>query len=251
MIRLSAHFGKAIPIIFLYLAPIACAAIRTQLKMDKRYGIWLDLGCSDETMRRVTILPDRITEESKTILKMLYENEMDELDSKAANEILVRSSPKESVHHQVNQQRQDLLLGRSGPASTSSSSSSASSSLSALTAKLCQYPPGTGNSIIVTLEDYSCLADENFLNDQIIEFYFRWLQFELMSESDRARTHFFTTFFYNKLTKRPPRPRNRLHQVEDNQNLTPAEKRYERVKRWTKKVNLFEKDFIVVPINEQ
>ena len=35
------------------------------------------------------------------------------------------------------------------------------------------------------------------------------------------------------------------------QNLTAAEKRYERVKRWTKKVNLFDKDFIVVPINEQ
>ena len=38
--------------------------------------------------------------------------------------------------------------------------------------------------------------------------------------------------------------------TEDNVNLTPGEKRFERVKRWTKKVNIFEKDFIVVPICE-
>ena len=40
------------------------------------------------------------------------------------------------------------------------------------------------------------------------------------------------------------------HPVEDNPALSAAEKRYDRVERWTKKVNLFEKDFIVVPINE-
>ena len=38
--------------------------------------------------------------------------------------------------------------------------------------------------------------------------------------------------------------------MEDDPNLSAADKRYERVKRWTKKTNLFEKDFIVVPINE-
>lgn len=31
----------------------------------------------------------------------------------------------------------------------------------------------------------------------------------------------------------------------------PAEKKHARVKNWTKKVDLFEKDFIFVPINEQ
>jgi Ulp1 family protease len=29
-----------------------------------------------------------------------------------------------------------------------------------------------------------------------------------------------------------------------------TQKRYARVKRWTKSVNIFEKDFVVVPINE-
>merc|ERR1712013_789226 len=30
----------------------------------------------------------------------------------------------------------------------------------------------------------------------------------------------------------------------------PVQRRYDRVKRWTRKVNIFEKDFVVVPINE-
>ena len=76
-----------------------------------------------------------------------------------------------------------------------------------MTAKLCQFPP-SGGSVTVTHEDYTCLADESFLNDTIIEFYFKWLQCEVMSEKDRNRTHFFTTYFYNKLTKRPVRNRN-------------------------------------------
>ena len=49
---------------------------------------------------------------------------------------------------------------------------------------------------------------------------------------------------------RPQIQKNKLHPVEDDVNLTPAQKRYARVKRWTKHVNIFEKDFVVVPINE-
>ncbi len=33
---MSVHLGKAIPIIFIYLSPGACAAIRKQLRMDRR-----------------------------------------------------------------------------------------------------------------------------------------------------------------------------------------------------------------------
>lgn len=49
---------------------------------------------------------------------------------------------------------------------------------------------------------------------------------------------------------RPQIQKNKLHPIEDDVNLTQAQKRYARVKRWTKSVNIFEKDFIVVPINE-
>lgn len=72
----------------------------------------------------------------------------------------------------------------------------------------------------------------------------RWIQNEIMTQSDRERSYFFNSFFYKKLTLRAPKEKN------DNQT-SAAERRFNRVRRWTKKINLFEKDFIVVPICEQ
>ena len=69
--------------------------------------------------------------------------------------------------------------------------------------KYCQFPPSGSNPISVTTEDYYCLEDESFLNDVIIDFFFKWLQFDLISPEDRDRTHIFSTFFYNRLTTRP------------------------------------------------
>ena len=47
-----------------------------------------------------------------------------------------------------------------------------------------------------------------------------------------------------------PTRNGRHHPIEDNKDLSAAEKRHARVKRWTKSVNIFDKDFIIVPINE-
>ena len=43
----------------------------------------------------------------------------------------------------------------------------------------------------------------------------------------------------------------RKHPVEDDPSLTIKEKRHSRVKSWTKKVDIFEKDYLVIPINER
>lgn len=49
---------------------------------------------------------------------------------------------------------------------------------------------------------------------------------------------------YLKLVYRKSQP------AELDPNLSAAQKRHARVKTWTKHVNLFEKDFVIVPINE-
>ena len=51
---------------------------------------------TDETMKRLTILPDKLTEENRTAITKLYGDLIEELDSKHANEILVKSSPKDT-----------------------------------------------------------------------------------------------------------------------------------------------------------
>ena len=208
----------------------------------KESGLWFEMNSPDETMKRLTILPDKMTDEMKAVIMTLYGSMIEELDSKQANEILVRSSPKDSKVRQM--QMQQII------SNSNASMKKMGGVEQAGNVKYCQYPPTGSNSVSVTMEDYYCLEDESFLNDVVIDFFFKWLQFSQLGESDRNRTHIFSTFFYKRLTTRPPKQKNKLHPIEDNVNMSSAEKRYERVKRWTKKVNIFEKDFVVVPINE-
>jgi len=110
---------------------------------------------------------------------------------------------------------------------------------------LCQFPlPGAiegVGSVTVTLEDFKTLQVGTFLNDVIIDFYMKYIQFTKFSEQDKNRVHIFTTFWFSRLTNKPS-------PIEARKD--PVQRRYDRVKRWTRKVNIFEKDFIVVPINE-
>lgn len=77
----------------------------------------------------------------------------------------------------------------------------------------------------------------------------RWLLQSKLSEIHRQHTHVFSTFFYKRLTSKPKK--RRLNTPEDDPKLSAAEKRHARVKSWTKNVDIFSKDFIIIPINEQ
>lgn len=108
------------------------------------------------------------------------------------------------------------------------------------------YPQGTGG-ISINTEDYMCLAIDQYLNDIIIDFYLKYLLSELLNDEERNRTHVFSTFFYKRLTTMT----NNRRGSDKDPKMTASQKRHARVKNWTKGVNLFEKDFIVIPINEQ
>lgn len=94
-----------------------------------------------------------------------------------------------------------------------------------------------------------CLGQDQFLNDVIIEFYLKYLTLQMPKEK-QSKIHVFSTFFYKRLTTKPTKGSRRSQPTELDPNLTPAQKRHARVKNWTKNVNIFEKDFIIVPINE-
>ena len=242
--QILAHFGRTMPLLFLFCSNGACTRIRNALKMtSKTSGFWFDIDCSDETMKRLTILPDKMTDDTKNIMMKYYGNLIKEMDSKSANEILVRSSPKDIKIRQLTQIHKE-------PAPPNSLARPFRAELQPIQ-KYCQYPPTGSSSVSVSTEDYYCLEEESFLNDTTIDFYFKWLQFSILKPEDRDRTHIFSTFFYKRLTTRPIKQKNKVHPVEDDPKLSAADKRYERVKRWTKKMNIFDKDFIVVPINEQ
>lgn len=107
------------------------------------------------------------------------------------------------------------------------------------------YPPTGKGGIPINTKDFVCLGIDQYLNDVIIDFYLKYLHNEVLTETQKAKTHIFSTFFYNTLTN------TKLLGPSNDVKLTAAQKRHERVKNWTKHVNIFEKDFIIVPINQQ
>lgn len=102
-------------------------------------------------------------------------------------------------------------------------------------------PPPIPGGICISVEDYKCLADGEFLNDVIIDFYLKYLFLEKLSIENQERTHIFSSHFFTRLTR----------ELNVDSALSLKEKRHEGVQRWTKNVNIFDKNFIVIPINQQ
>ena len=98
ILRVDAHFGRQMPILFINLTPSSCARARQALGMrDPSTGLWLDSTSKDETRKRITILPEKLSDDAKMILKRLFDPNLTEVDAKAANTMLVASSPKDSA----------------------------------------------------------------------------------------------------------------------------------------------------------
>ncbi|XP_045707675.1 sentrin-specific protease 7 isoform X4 [Phyllostomus hastatus] len=111
--------------------------------------------------------------------------------------------------------------------------------------KLIVYPPPpTKGGLGVTNEDLECLEEGEFLNDVIIDFYLKYLLLEKASSELVERSHIFSSFFYKCLT------RKESNLTEDNPDLSMAQKRHKRVRTWTRNINIFNKDYIFVPVNE-
>uniref|UniRef100_A0A914W2A2 Ubiquitin-like protease family profile domain-containing protein n=1 Tax=Plectus sambesii TaxID=2011161 RepID=A0A914W2A2_9BILA len=118
---------------------------------------------------------------------------------------------------------------------------------------LFAYPEGERGAVTVHVSDMECLNDEQFLNDTIIDFHLKYTLRQSPPDL-QARVHIFNTFFWRRLTLRPragaftPDVSTLTGPVTKQQSNMIA--RYNSVKSWTKDVDIFEKDFVIVPINE-
>ncbi|XP_059614832.1 uncharacterized protein LOC132260612 [Phlebotomus argentipes] len=232
IVKIIAHFPKKLPILFIYTTPSCAQYIRNSLDMasNATSGPYFDPCTKHESVRRITILAEVITDETKSVIKSLYSTaELEEITFKDANELYKRSTMK-------------LTISSSGSNVTSADEGAGSEDVH----QILIYPQGKGG-ISINTEDYKCLAIDQYLNDVIIDFFLNYLRLSIFTEEQRAKTHICSSFFYKRLTAMSTRQR----QMEKDLKMTASQKRHHRVKGWTKSVNLFEKDFIIIPINEQ
>ncbi|XP_055007712.1 sentrin-specific protease 7 isoform X2 [Boleophthalmus pectinirostris] len=114
-----------------------------------------------------------------------------------------------------------------------------------LARRLIQFPPPPmKGGITVTMEDLQCLDIGQYLNDVIIDFYLKYL-LQNAPESVARRSHIFSSFFYKQLTRRDNASEG------SNSESCQRQKRYQRVRTWTRHVDIFSKDFIFVPVNQE
>ncbi|KHN13823.1 Putative ubiquitin-like-specific protease 2B [Glycine soja] len=102
------------------------------------------------------------------------------------------------------------------------------------------YPKGDPDAVCIRKSDIELLQPEKCLNDNIIDFYIKYLINNKLPSDKQKRFHFFNCFFFAKLAGLS---RN------DTSIACDGKAAFQRVSKLTRKVNLFEKDYIFIPIN--
>ncbi|KAM6355751.1 sentrin-specific protease 6 isoform 3-T3 [Podargus strigoides] len=258
---------RKLPVVFLQTLPSTCSSLRDQLKMSKD-NVWYECkGDSQEEQYIILIFETSLDPHANSVFEKIItdigiRNNISDffvkISFEEANGRLVaftkclEDNSKGSPSHRENkiknvapeskmQQRNKQLpyfdddeeIGEPhtvfiGPIE-----------------KLIVYPPPPAKGgISVTNEDLHCLNEGEFLNDVIIDFYLKYLVLEKLKKEDADRIHVFSSFFYKRLNQRE---RRNIHETS---NLSIQQKRHGRVKTWTRHVDIFEKDFIFVPLNE-
>ncbi|KAL8541828.1 hypothetical protein ACS0TY_002907 [Phlomoides rotata] len=100
------------------------------------------------------------------------------------------------------------------------------------------YPDGDPDAVFISRRDIDLLRPGTFINDTIIDFYFKYLSGKIRTK-ERHRFHFFNTFFFQKL--------DALRR--DSSRAKERQDAFHSVRKWTKNVNIFETDYIFVPVN--
>ncbi|KAL6179345.1 hypothetical protein ACLB2K_050861 [Fragaria x ananassa] len=100
------------------------------------------------------------------------------------------------------------------------------------------YPEGDPDSVTISKRDVDLLQPEIFINDTLIDFYIKYLENQIQPD-EKHRFYFFNSFFFRKL----------VDLDKDPSSVAGGRAAFQRVRKWTRKVDLFEKDYIFIPVN--
>ncbi|XP_030499235.2 probable ubiquitin-like-specific protease 2B [Cannabis sativa] len=100
------------------------------------------------------------------------------------------------------------------------------------------YPKGDSDAVSICKRDVDLLQPDTYVNDTIIDFYIQYLKSQIQ-HGERHRFHFFNSFFFRKLADLDKDP----------SSASDGKAAFQRVRKWTRRVHLFEKDFVFIPVN--
>ncbi|XP_035212424.1 sentrin-specific protease 6-like [Stegodyphus dumicola] len=212
------HFGEHLNIVFIVTKSKFAECIKHELTEDNYF--YFDPNSKDQKCKFIILWIDSITENQVEFLKYGFSGKTNikEIDQETASEILVRSTP-----------RQEPVI-KFPPEEQITQKSSGFEII------IYPTPPQIGG-IVVTRKDFATLNEKEYLNDVIIDFYLKYFLDQHPAESEK--THLFSSYFYCSLT-----------QKSSFDNGQEKIQHHNRVHRWTKHVDIFSKDFIIIPINQ-
>jgi Ulp1 protease family, C-terminal catalytic domain len=99
------------------------------------------------------------------------------------------------------------------------------------------YPKTGKRRMAVEYEDLFRLDEDEFLNDNLIGFFLRYLEFHLEHTQPELahRVYFYNSYFFERL----------MQSSKGKKGIN-----YESVQKWTRTIDIFDRDFVIVPVNE-
>ena len=207
-------------------------------------------------------LAPKPTGRAEMVIELLESDEEDEEEARdfeaprqSGSRRPTRSSVKQSIMQRIGQisatYPQESRVGPDGerdgvdvaaPEAGITAGESAWAEVQAAGAAVVGFAGKALDTVVVTSRDLLTLEDGEFLNDSVIDFFVKKLRNDDMEPEDAARCHIFNSFFFEKLVN-----------VSQSESSVAGEVRqkcaHERVERWTRNVNIFEKDYVFFPIH--
>jgi len=93
IVQVLAHFGMSMPVLFIDICPDACEKVRNNLNMKDNQPFFFDVTSEAETLKRITILPEKLTNTRKYKIRKNFGAKFRYITFMEANEILVSCTP--------------------------------------------------------------------------------------------------------------------------------------------------------------
>lgn len=97
LLQVQVNFNRQLPVIFLHVSPAVCRMFSSQLGLCKSSGPYWDIASTDESQKRLTLLPCSLDDSAKNAIKQAFvpKGVFIEINNAEANRLLVISSPLE------------------------------------------------------------------------------------------------------------------------------------------------------------